>query len=366
MASAISGGKDVFASLTLADALSAAHSYALVVFWIGSSALVILFNKYVLSNYGFPFPIALTMCHMTFCSIAAMLMIHVFKLTSPMPSMTPSMYAKTILPIGALYSIVLWLGNTAYLYLSVSFLQMVKAFMPVLVFIVGVAVGNETVTASNALILLLVTVGIVTASVHEVEFHTFGFLMQAGSMVCEAVRLQLIQVLLQGKKLNPIQSLFYISPACLLFLLIPFGFVEAVPLLQGTEWRMEPHILGLNCAAALMLNVSVFLLIGKTSALTMNIAGVVKDWTLICASFKLFGSPIVARQIEGYFIAFSGVMGYNYMKIKQRAATAAAAKESSAGGPVGVVNGDKAPGGHDEEKGLMSNGGSAVVDTQKR
>ena len=107
----------------------------------------------------------------------------------------------------------LWLGNTAYLYLSVSFLQMVKAFMPVLVFVVGVAVGNERVTAPNALVLLVVTVGIVTASVHEVEFHAFGFVMQAGSMVCEAVRLQLIQVLLQGRKLNPIQSLFYSSLA---------------------------------------------------------------------------------------------------------------------------------------------------------
>jgi hypothetical protein len=34
---------------------------------------------------------------------------------------------------------------------------------------------------------------------------------------------------------------------------------------------------------------AVFLLIGKTSALTMNIAGVVKDWMLIALSVILFG-----------------------------------------------------------------------------
>jgi hypothetical protein len=37
------------------------------------------------------------------------------------------------------------------------------------------------------------------------------------------------------------------------------------------------------------LNMAVFLLIGKTSALTMNIAGVVKDWLLIGLSVVVFG-----------------------------------------------------------------------------
>ena len=36
------------------------------------------------------------------------------------------------------------------------------------------------------------------------------------------------------------------------------------------------------------LNMAVFLLIGKTSALTMNIAGVVKDWLLIALSWLLY------------------------------------------------------------------------------
>lgn len=37
------------------------------------------------------------------------------------------------------------------------------------------------------------------------------------------------------------------------------------------------------------LNLSVFLLIGKTSALTMNVAGVVKDWLLIALSVAIYG-----------------------------------------------------------------------------
>lgn len=35
-------------------------------------------------------------------------------------------YLRTIVPISALYAGTLWLGNAAYIYLSVSFIQMLK------------------------------------------------------------------------------------------------------------------------------------------------------------------------------------------------------------------------------------------------
>ncbi len=49
---------------------------------------------------------------------------------------------------------------------------------------------------------------------------------------------------------------------------------------------------------------AVFLLIGKTSALTMNIAGVVKDWMLIGLSVLLYASPVTPLNLGGYFLAF--------------------------------------------------------------
>ncbi len=43
-----------------------------------------------------------------------------------------------------------------------------------------------------------------------------------------------------------------------------------------------------RCVLPAALNMSVFLLIGKTSALTMNVAGVIKDWILIGLSVLLY------------------------------------------------------------------------------
>lgn len=47
------------------------------------------------------------------------------------------------------------------------------------------------------------------------------------------------------------------------------------------------------------LNMAVFLLIGKTSALTMNIAGVVKDWMLIGLSVWMFKSAVSGLNLFG-------------------------------------------------------------------
>ncbi len=47
-----------------------------------------------------------------------------------------------------------------------------------------------------------------------------------------------------------------------------------------------------NAAAAFGLNMSVFMLIGKTSALTMNIAGVIKDSLLIALSVLIFKAQV--------------------------------------------------------------------------
>lgn len=97
---------------------------AYVSIWIALSGTVILYNKWILAYYGFPYPIALTIWHMTFSSGLAFLLVRSGYVQSC--DMSMETYLKAIVPIGACFSGTLWLGNAAYLYLSVSFIQMLK------------------------------------------------------------------------------------------------------------------------------------------------------------------------------------------------------------------------------------------------
>ena len=77
---------------------------------------------------------------MSFCSFLAYLLVKVFKVVELPSTMTGDLYLKSVVPIGALYSLSLslWFSNSTYIYLSVSFIQMLKALMPVAVYSIGV------------------------------------------------------------------------------------------------------------------------------------------------------------------------------------------------------------------------------------
>lgn len=121
-------------------------------------------------------------------------------------------------------------------------------------------------------------------------FVAVGVVLQLSCNLAEAIRLSLVQILLQqqGVRLNPVQTLAYVAPACLVFLLLPCLLLEAPQVLEHTKGRVGLGSLLASAMMAFGLNCSVFLLVGKTSALTMNIAGIVKDLLLIMASVVLY------------------------------------------------------------------------------
>jgi hypothetical protein len=92
--------------------------------------------------------------------------------------------------------------------------------------------------------------------------------------------------------------------------------VELPEIMNDFALVIDYPMLVLNALTAFALNLAVFLLIGKTSALTMNIAGVIKDWMLIFASQHLFGNTVSFLNYVGYVIAFLSVGMYNFNKLR--------------------------------------------------
>ncbi|KFK29848.1 hypothetical protein AALP_AA7G186600 [Arabis alpina] len=294
-------------------------SYTYVAIWIFLSFTVIVYNKYILDKkmYNWPFPITLTMIHMAFCSSLAIILIKIFKIVEPV-SMSRETYLRSVVPIGALYSLSLWLSNSAYIYLSVSFIQMLKALMPVAVYSIGVLLKKESFKSETMTNMLSISFGVAIAAYGEAKFDTWGVMLQLGAVGFEATRLVLIQILLTSKgiNLNPITSLYYVAPCCLAFLFLPWIFVELPVLKESSSFHFDFVVFGTNSLCAFALNLAVFLLVGKTSALTMNVAGVVKDWLLIAFSWSVIKDTVTPLNLFGYGLAFLGVAYYNHCKLQ--------------------------------------------------
>lgn len=268
---------------------------------------------------------------MSFCATLAFLLIKVFKFVEPV-TMSRDLYFSSVVPIGALYSLSLWLSNSAYIYLSVSFIQMLKALMPVAVYSIGVMFKKESFKSDTMCNMVSISVGVAIAAYGEAKFDSWGVVLQLGAVAFEATRLVMIQILLTSKgiTLNPITSLYYVAPCCLVFLLVPWIFVELPILRETSSFHFDFVIFGTNSLCAFALNLAVFLLVGKTSALTMNVAGVVKDWLLIAFSWSVIKDTVTPINLFGYGLAFLGVAYYNHSKLQALKAKEAQKKAQQA------------------------------------
>ncbi|KAG9133452.1 hypothetical protein Leryth_013267 [Lithospermum erythrorhizon] len=305
-------------------------SYTYVAIWIFLSFTVIIYNKFILDKklYNWPFPISLTMIHMAFCSTLAFFIVRILKRVEPV-SLSRHVYLTSVVPIGALYSLSLWLSNSAYIYLSVSFIQMLKALMPVAVYSISILFKKEGFKGNVMGNMLGISLGVAIAAYGEAKYDSWGVFLQLGAVLFEATRLVMIQILLTSKgiNLNPITSLYYVAPSCFVFLSIPWLFVEFPVLKDSVGFKPDLLIFGTNSLCAFALNLAVFLLVGKTSALTMNVAGVVKDWLLIAFSWSVIKDTVTPVNLIGYGLAFFGVGYYNHSKLQALKAKEAQKKE---------------------------------------
>jgi len=284
-------------------------SATIIPIWIVLSSSVIIYNNYLYNTLNFKYPVFLVTFHLTFAAIGTRILQRTTNLLDGTKdvNMNKDMFMKSILPIGLLFSGSLIMSNTAYLYLSVSYIQMLKAFVPVAILLIMWTFRVQEPNKKLALIVFMISLGVALASHGELKFNLIGFLTQAAAVVFEASRLVMIQVLLHGMKMDPLVSLHYYAPVCAVINLAVIPFTEGLAPFYELG-RLGPLILLSNAAVAFLLNVAAVFLVGVGSGLVLTLAGVFKDILLITGSVLLFGSQITALQVFGYSIALGGLV----------------------------------------------------------
>ncbi|KAF6171152.1 hypothetical protein GIB67_013295 [Kingdonia uniflora] len=162
-----------------------------------------------------------------------------------------------------------------------------------------------------------------------------GVVYQMGGVVGEAFRLIFMEIFVKrkGLKLNPVSVMYYVSPCSALCLFIPWIFLEKPKMDAAGSWSFQPIVLALNSLCTFALNLSVFLVISHTSALTIRVAGVVKDWVVVLLSAVLFAdTKLTFINLLGYGIAIAGVAAYNNHKLKKEASRASSNESQEAQG----------------------------------
>ncbi|KAK2048506.1 triose-phosphate transporter [Colletotrichum somersetense] len=295
----------------------ALHPAFFIASWIFFSNLTILFNKWLLDTAGFKYPVILTWWHLVFSTLATQILARTTSLLDGRHKvkMTGRVYLRAVVPIGLLYSGSLVCSNLVYLYLSVSFIQMLKAGAPVAVLFTSWVWGVADPSMKTLYNILLIVAGVALASFGEIEFSWIGFIFQMGGIIFEAIRLVMIQVLLKGdenaQRMDPLVSLYYYAPVCAVMNFFVAWASEFGTFKFEDLQKTGVIMLLLNAGVAFMLNVSSVFLIGKTSGLVMTLTGILKNILLIVASVIIWKTNITFMQFVGYAIALFGLVVYS-------------------------------------------------------
>jgi hypothetical protein len=135
--------------------------------------------------------------------------------------------------------------------------------MPVAVLIAGWFLGIEPVDFKKLGNVSLIVVGVVLASFGEIDFVLIGFLYQLGGIAFEAVRICMVQRLLNGSefKMDPLVSLYYFAPVCAVMNLTIAMIWELPKVTMAEVYAVGLGTFFGNACCAFLLNVSVVFLV---------------------------------------------------------------------------------------------------------
>jgi hypothetical protein len=288
--------------------------------WIAISACLTIFNAALL--HDFRHPVLLTCWH----QFVSVVLILILRLARPsllytgddekgIPPLTVRSAMQLAWPVAICQSIGLVCGNTAIMYLSVAFCQMIKSFTPGCVYICGCFLGTQEWSAPKLTCLAVITLGLALTGFGELHFSWLGFCMQVAALVTEGLRLNLLELRMKsaGYKLTALSSVQVFAPMVCLFLFVCALFVDRSAFDLEQIDAVGKGVLLSNAGVAFLLNVVIYLAIQCASGLTYALAGVVKDVLIVIGGCYFQGSPISATQIVGYAIALVGLQLYGHI-----------------------------------------------------
>ena len=295
-----------------------------VVWWYSSNIGVVLLNKYLLSSYGFKFPVFLTICHMAACTVLGQLSVS----CGLVKSQNIMVSRHRVLRIGllsAVFCLSVVAGNLSLKYIPVSFNQAIGATTPLFTAILSFFVLGAVEQPATYATLVPIVVGIVIASQFEPLFDFLGFLFALGAAASRALKTVLQGLLLsdegssgRAEKLNSMNLLRAMAPASLMFLLpvsllLETGAPASVAHLTRSHAAFLPLLL-LNCLIAYSVNLSNFLVTHYTSPLTAQVLGNLKGVVATAVSVMIFHNPVTITGMTGYAITTIGCAMYSEAK----------------------------------------------------
>ncbi|XP_005190750.2 solute carrier family 35 member C2 [Musca domestica] len=222
-------------------------------------------------------------------------------------------------PTGLASGIDIGFSNWGLELVPISLYTMTKSSTIVFILIFAILLGLEKKSWSLVFIVSLISLGLFMFTYKSTQFHTLGFIFILVASLSGGVRWSLAQFLMQKSKLglhNPIDMIYHMQPwmilALLPFVIIfegkPFfGVMDKLSEFPGTEINMVILKITFGAAMAFCMEVAEFLVLVKTSSLTLSIAGIFKDIFQLALAVAYNGDELTLVNCLGLIVCLAGI-----------------------------------------------------------
>ncbi|ORY09916.1 triose-phosphate transporter family-domain-containing protein [Clohesyomyces aquaticus] len=222
-----------------------------------------------------------------------------------------------MLPVCAFFSGYVVLGNLSLAYNSIGFYQLSKVMTTPTVVFLNFVLFQKHVTRYMLVAILATCVGVSFTINGEAKTQLFGVIVASLAFISTALYQLWIGKKIEDFAVSPPQLLLNQAPISVL-LLIPFvPFLDKVPDLSTVPTNILWSVVGSGVMASTY-NLSQFLIIGRTSALTFNIVSHIKTILILSIGWWSEGKILTPREMCGVLLALGGGWVYSHLALKAK------------------------------------------------
>ncbi|XP_030385186.1 solute carrier family 35 member C2 isoform X2 [Scaptodrosophila lebanonensis] len=227
---------------------------------------------------------------------------------------------RKMAPTGIASGIDIGFSNWGLELVPISLYTMTKSSTIVFILLFAILLGLERKSWYLVFVVGLIAAGLFMFTYKSTQFNALGFFFLLFASLSSGVRWTFAQFIMQKSKLglhNPVDMIFHMQP---------WMIVSLLPFLVGFEGKLLydvvlnlKHVsndvivetiakISIGAVLAFLMEVMEFLVLSKTSSLTLSIAGIFKDICQLALAIELNDDQLSFINVVGLVVCLIGIM----------------------------------------------------------
>lgn len=279
-----------------------------------ASICIVFINKWIYVHYGFP-NMTLTLVHflVTWLGLFVCQRLELFAPRSLQP--------RRVAGLALSFCGFVALTNLSLQNNSIGTYQLAKAMTTPAIILIQTLGYKHSFSPRIKLTLVPITLGVVLNSYYDIQFNLLGITFASLGVLVTSLYQVWVGTKQHELQVNSMQLLYYQAPMSSAFLMLLVPWFEPLTGEGGIfgPWSLPAlAMVLLSGVVAFLVNLSIYWIIGTTSAVTYNMFGHFKFCITLIGGYLLFQDPLSLNQALGILCTLAGILSYTHFKLAEQ------------------------------------------------